>query len=124
MPRPRLTAFAAIDAGSGDGACPRSGDRGDPLRPVPGGNETDRRAVDAGAAAGLARRRPPRRLHRCRAGMVVASLRGVFCEGTGLPAASPVISRPIQRARYMTPGVAGRSLLGVSRALLVFRSTV
>src|ERR1700720_145168 len=99
MPWPRLTAFAAIDAGPGDGACPRSGDRGDPLRAVPGGNETDCGAVGAGAAASAARRRPPRRLHRCRAGMVVASLKRAFCEGSGLPAASPVISHPIQRAR-------------------------
>src|SRR4051812_10772984 len=78
MRRPELTAFAAVDAGSRDGACPRAGDRGDPLRALSGWDEADRRTLGAGAAAGLARRRIVRRLHRGPAGMVIAPLNGTI----------------------------------------------
>src|SRR5437764_2298112 len=76
MRRPELTASAAVDARSRDGACPRAGGRGDPLRALSRRNETDRRPVGAGTAAGLAGRRIVRRLHRRPAGMVVAPLTG------------------------------------------------
>src|SRR5436190_14320393 len=85
---------AAGNAGSGDGARPRAGDRGHPLRLVSGWDEAGRGAGDTGAAAGAARGGVVRRLHRRRFGMALAALnRGILPKGSGLGAASPVISR-------------------------------